>query len=282
MTKNIEYSHYAVLTNKIFDIAYDTKVKNILDCTFGMGEHSKYLSLLCPDYIDAIDLDECSKQFCASNINLIIGNFADIDSLLNKYYDFVLIDLGISIYQIMSDRGFSFKNNNFLDMRININQKIQAADILNIYSKDKLSYIFKTFGGEVFHEQIAYNICKYRLIEKICTTFQLNEIILKVKGFLIKKHSKKNIFMQVYQALRIVTNNEIYNIKQLLFKINNFVQQNAIILIVSFNSLESKIIINSMKQYNWNLIYKFVPNRLYEQYNCKHRSAILRVYQKYY
>lgn len=221
-----------------------------LDLTLGYGGHSKAILQKLNKFgkLIAFDIDEDAikssskllKKF--SNFEIISSNYKFFDIELNKrnidQVDGILIDLGVSSPQLDNvNRGFSYNKDSSLDMRMDKNNKLTADFIVNKYSLSELIRIFKEYGEEKKAFQIANEIIKFRNKQKINTTFDLVNIIKKIKKNQ-KKHPAKNIF----QALRIEVNDEINNLKEVLSKALNFLNKNGILVVISFHSLEDRIV----------------------------------------
>ena len=147
------------------------------------------------------------------------------------------------------DRGFSFESKSPLDMRMGIN-KFSAHDVLNKLNQDQISTILKYFGDEKDHKKIAFQLIKLRKNKKILNTDDLVEIIKKVK----KKNnfSKKNVATKSLQAIRIFVNNEVSELIKGLVEATKLLNPGAILIVVSFHSLEDKIVKYFFRTYSEN------------------------------
>ena len=170
--KILQFNHFSVMLNECID-ALNIKQNGIyVDCTLGGGGHSgeilKHLSndgrLISIDQ-DKYAIDYCEEKFKdKQNITFVKDNFKNLDFILEELnvqkVDGILMDLGISSYQIDTDeREFSYMRNGELDMRMDTSQDLTAKYIVNNYDEQKLSYIFKVYGEEKFHRKIANKIC---------------------------------------------------------------------------------------------------------------------------
>ena len=169
------------------------------------------------------------------------------------------MDLGVSSPQLDdSQRGFSFKSDGLLDMRMNQNHTETAADIVNNYDINELAYIFKVYGEERFAKRVAKFIVQYREeINQITTTSQLAQII---NNAIPKKEPGKDGATRSFQALRIKLNQEIDEIKKTLPIAFEYLKKNGRLAVISFHSLEDRIVKNFTKnKLQTDLIPKYIP-----------------------
>ncbi len=245
----IRNQHTPIMTNEILSYIDGEKNLSILDCTFGGGGHSKKF-LEKGHSVTAIDQDENSliiakelkKKF--SNIFFYKTNFKNLDllSLNIKKFNFILLDLGFSSNQLFdNDIGLSFKNNSKLNMNY-LGGKLNAYKIINFYDLEELQRVFHLFGEINQSKKLAKYIVDQRSKRKINTNFEFIEI-LRHSG--VNFRSKKIHFStQAFQALRIETNNELENLDTFLKKVHNFLENNAYLAVISFHSLEDRIVKN--------------------------------------
>ena len=294
----IANQHTPIMTNEILSYIDGKKNLSILDCTFGGGGHSKKF-LEKGHNVTAIDQDENSliiakelkKKF--SNIFFYKTNFKNLDllSLNTKKFNFILLDLGFSSNQLFdNDIGLSFKNNSKLNMNY-LGGELNAYKIINFYDLDELQRVFQLFGEINQSKKLAKYIVDQRSKRKINTNFEFIEI-LRNSG--VNFRSKKIHFStQAFQALRIETNNELENLDTFLKKVHNFLEINAYLAIISFHSLEDRIVKNYFRENkfkknnsfqnneNWgfeNLTKKPITATKFEiSKNNRSRSAKLRV-----
>ncbi len=224
-----------------------------VDATLGMGGHSEKIlahlnagHLYCFDQdADAIKLanERLSKNF--SNFTIIKSNFANLKTELNNLgvskIDGIVYDLGVSSLQFDEEsRGFSYRFDATLDMRMDISNTLSAKEVVNSYSFEQLSKVIYQYGGEKFSRQIASNICKQREIAPINTTFELVEIIKKSlpqKELRKKGHPAKKTF----QALRIEVNKELDVLSKSLEEAVEILNIGGRIAVITFQSLEDII-----------------------------------------
>ena len=276
------------------------------------GGHSKEILklldggiLVCIDRdIEAIDkAKNVLKDYEKNNeVILVQENHENIPEILNvlgiNKVDGILLDLGVSSYQIDNgERGFSYMHNGKLDMRMDNTTGITACDIINEYSLEELIRIFKEYGEEKFASKIAKEIVIQREKKKIETTFELNQIIEKVKPYTKKGHKSK----QVFQALRIEVNKEIVNLEDSVKNMIDVLKNKGRIAIITFHSLEDKAIkkvfkekegkctcpkdlpvcVCGYKSFGKNLTKKaIIPNEEEILENTRSKSAKLRVFER--
>ncbi len=250
----MKFEHFPVMLNECVD-ALNIKPNGVyIDCTLGGGGHSyEILKRLNSDgKLIAIDQDDYSIKYCVKkfegieNIKIIKGNFENINFIIKSLdlerVDGILMDLGVSSHQIdTEDRGFSYMRNSVLDMRMDRSNELTAESIINTYSEERLSEIFKIYGEERYHKKIASSIIKRRNIKPIRMTFDLVEIIDKViPGYesRIRGHSSKKVF----QALRIEVNRELEILENSIIDSINSLSIGGRIVIITFHSLEDKIV----------------------------------------
>ncbi len=262
----------------------------ILDCTFGGGGHTKALLDSCNCYVLGLDRDPQAlfrskeiKQKYKDRFDFRLLKFSELGTL-DKKFDAVLFDLGVSSFQLDEvERGFSFSKDARLDMRMSL-EGISAYDVINSFSEEDLADIILNYGDEPKAKKIASAIVNQRKISKVETTFQLADLIRNVLGFQYKqkKYSKIDSATKTFQAIRIFVNDELNEINQALNKISNILNDNAKIAIISFHSLEDRIIKNWAKSQKdlFSPINKDIIKAGEDEIlkNQRSRSAILRVF----
>ena len=228
-----------------------------VDGTLGRGGHSKLiLDRLTSGKLYCFDLDqeaikeskENLKNYC--NVEFIHDNFKNMSKYISNV-DGILLDLGVSSPQFDTpDRGFSYRNDGPLDMRMNKEDGITCEEVINNYSLEELTYLFKTYGEEKFAYKIAYNIVKQRQVKPIKTTFELVDIIKKSKP--AKELAKKgHPAKQCFQALRIEVNKELDSLKEFLDSFDSILNENGRVVIITFQSLEDKLVKAKFKELSY-------------------------------
>jgi 16S rRNA (cytosine1402-N4)-methyltransferase len=249
-------NHIPVMLDEIKSyIPLDKKI-NVIDATFGGGGYSNaILEEFNVEKLVAIDRDPISQVFAKNlsnkfkNFTLINGCFGNIDELVleqehkNKnLFDIIVFDLGLSSNQLDDpSRGFSFSKDGPLDMGMGINSK-KVSEIINHYSEFELAKIIFTLGEERLSRRIAKNIVQARKNKLIDSTFELAELIKKSFTFSQIKKSKINPATKTFQALRIYINDELNEITLALNKSINLLKPKGKLIIVSFQSLEDRIV----------------------------------------
>ena len=230
-----------------------------IDATLGFAGHSKEILKRIPQgHLYAFDQDdfaieksnETLKEI-SSNYTIIRSNFSNMKKELEKIgitkIDGILFDLGVSSAQLdIDERGFSYHKDAPLDMRMDTNNPISAYNIVNEYSKEDLTRILKEYGEEKYAHNIATNITKQRKIQPIKTTLELVDIIKK--SIPMKASRDKHPAKKTFQAIRIEVNNELEVLKQALDQALELLNINGRLCIISFHSLEDKIVKNKFQE----------------------------------
>lgn len=253
--------HYSVLLKESIDGLNIKDGGTYVDCTLGYAGHSKViLEKNKKGKLFAFDEDEnavkYSKEALSSigdNFTVFKENFANLKETLEKEnilkVDGFLFDLGFSSPQIDdAKRGFSFKLNAPLDMRMDTQNSLTAKDVVNTYSLEKLTEIFFKFAEEKYSKVIASAICKERKNKEIVTTFELVDIIQKAVGasYFYKNHPEREIF----QAIRIEVNNELSVIEKALPDAIDMLNKGGRICVITFHSLEDRLVKQIFKKYS--------------------------------
>lgn len=234
----------------------------VLDATLGGGGHARQiLKKISPNgKLIGLDADEAALKLAADALKdyhgsfiLINENFRNLDRALSKEniksLDAALFDIGISSYQLEDgSRGFSMKSDARLDMRMDRALKISAYDIVNRLKEKDLSDIIEKFGEERLHNRIARHIAQARSGKPIETTGELAEIIRKAVGFRYK-NSRIDPATRTFQALRIVVNDELAALEEGIKKAVPWLSPAARIAVISFHSLEDRIVKNLFRGY---------------------------------
>lgn len=224
-----------------------------VDATLGGGGHSSLiLSKLKKGHLYSFDQDDYAisrakekLDTVGNNYTIIKSNFVNLKERLNElgvyHIDGILYDLGVSSFQFdMEERGFSYRLDGPLDMRMNQNQELSAKTIVNEWPVSKLIEIFYRYGEEKFAKQIAFQIDKVRHEKEISTTFELVDIIksaLPQKVLKQKGHPAK----QVFQALRVAVNDELTVFEKSLLDALDMLNSDGRAVVITFQSLEDRI-----------------------------------------
>ena len=253
-----QFHHIPVLLNEVIT-GLNIKPSGIyVDCTMGGGGHSSEILKKLSSSGKLIGFDKdidackvCSEKFeNNSNVQIYNSDFKNAPEILKDLsgqIDGVLIDLGVSSYQIDSaERGFSFLHNARLDMRMNRSQKLTAYDVVNFYSEKDLLRILYDYGEEQNAKNIVKNILLARAQKLIETTFELKDII--EKSFPKKVvYGKGGVSKQTFQAIRIEVNQELEGLKTCIESLIKFLKPGGRFAIISFHSLEDRIVKNAFK-----------------------------------
>ena len=290
--------HNPVLLEESIDSLEIKKNGVYVDLTFGGGGHSKEIlkRLNKEGKIIAFDTDEdaLQNQINDSRFIFLRQNFIYLMQNLSffkiKKIDGLIADLGVSSHQFdIKERGFSYDDDNELDMRMDVNQNINAIKIVNTYSEQKLADLFFYNGDLTNSRRISKLICDYRKNIEIKNSNQLND---SLKPILNKGYENK-FLARIYQSLRIEVNDEIGCLKKLLNQIPKVLKPNGIASIITYHSIEDRLVKRFFKNGNFNKepekdefgniktifkIKKFIkPNDLEIKENPRSRSAKLRV-----
>ena len=250
-TINLE-KHFPVLLNELVSIISPLYGGTFIDCTFGAGGYSKKILENNLNNIIALDRDNSvnsiANQFLTKykkRFKFYNKKFSDIDQIKEDNIKAIIFDLGYSLNQISDlNRGISFNSKGKLDMRMGLND-FSCDDVISKMSQQSLFKIFKYFGDEKYAKPISKKIVQLRKNKKIKTE-NLVEIIDGVK----KKKSGKNKSTKVFQALRIFVNKEITELIYGLIKAYNILPVGGVIAVVTFHSIEDKIVKFFFKEYS--------------------------------
>lgn len=290
--------HNPVLLEESIDSLEIKKNGVYVDLTFGGGGHSKEIlkRLNKEGKIIAFDTDEdaLQNQINDSRFIFLRQNFIYLMQNLSffkiKKIDGLIADLGVSSHQFdIKERGFSYEGDNELDMRMDVNQNINAIKIVNTYSEQKLADLFFYNGDLTNSRRISKLICDYRKNIEIKNSNQLNDSLKPI----INKGYENKFLARIYQSLRIEVNDEIGCLKKLLNQIPKVLKPNGIASIITYHSIEDRLVKRFFKNGNFNKepekdefgniknifkIKKFIkPNDLEIKENPRSRSAKLRV-----
>lgn len=258
-------THIPVLLNETINVLNPEPGEFFIDGTFGSGGHSsEILKRVLPDgKLLGVDWDErnieLGKSIIKGQLTRVIfeqGNYADLPEILKKYNlskaNGLLLDLGFSSEQIENlGKGFSFLKDEPLIMRYDNKNEMTAAEVVNSFSEKDLSDIFYKYGEERFSRSIAKKIVGERKKEKILTTSRLVEII---KQAVPKSYEKGRIHpaTRTFQALRIFVNAELENLEKLLKNLGKIIKTGGRVAIISFHSLEDRIVKNYFREMDKN------------------------------
>lgn len=290
--------HIPVLQKEVLQYLDPESNEHFIDCTFGGGGHAlAILEKIAPrGKILGIDWSaEMIKDIkIKNNLILVCANFAHLKEIVKEKkfarVDGILFDLGYSSWHLEeSGRGFSFKSKEPLDMRYSPENQLSAEKILNDWSKFDIERILREYGEEKFASEIAENIVEERKVRAIKNTLQLVEIIRKsVRGRPACRRGRQQIHpaTRTFQALRIAVNDELNNLQQALPQALEILQSGGRLVVISFHSLEDRIVKNFLKQESERCLLKILTKKpitpSFQEFkiNPRARSAKLRAAQK--
>jgi 16S rRNA (cytosine1402-N4)-methyltransferase len=288
--------HKPVLLREVSEGLKVKKDGKYIDATLGGGGHS-FEILKLGGIVLGIDVDKDAIAYIEGikpeNLTLARGNFRDIDKIarLNNFDRVagIIFDLGVSSHQIDDPkRGFSFQNQGPLDMRMDEELGVRALDLIKILTKGELNEIFTEFGEETRAWAISNAIVRARNIKPIETTDELARIIeegLKIKG-LGRGETRADQSKKVFQALRIVVNDELNALSQALPKALGLLEKEGRLCVISFHSLEDRIVKRKFLEFGEKKLGRIitekpiVPTETEVRKNVRARSAKLRIFEK--
>jgi 16S rRNA (cytosine1402-N4)-methyltransferase len=293
--------HTPVMLKEVLEYLDPLPGEIIVDATFGFGGHSRKImeSMGEGGNLVAIDRDRESLALAreslgelSNRIRFAHGNFSDLDTILKglniNRIDGILFDLGISSFQLSdTQRGFSFQTDGPLDMRMDRDSYISASDLVNNLKEEELSQLLKDFGQERWHNRIARLVVQERSRHPISTTKQLSDIIIsaippKYRRFHYRIHPATRSF----QAMRIAVNRELESLEAAIAKSIGLLNPGARICVISFHSLEDRIVKFAFKKFASEGAIKILtpkpltPKESETKDNPRSRSAKFRVAEK--
>lgn len=288
LNETIDYLLNNSIGNTGKDNAVDSKKRVYVDCTLGGGGYTKKILDFSPQdtIVIAVDRDvhaiEHSGKVLSNYSNRVIymqRNFGDISDIIKtagyENVNGIVMDLGLSTYQLSHEAGFSYQFDTPLDMRADKDQRLTAKDILNTYDQKELARIFFSYGEMRYSRQIANEIVLSRKIKLFETTFDLVELIRsKVPPRFLNSDLSK-----LFQAIRIEVNNELENLEQVLTDATDVLEEGGRIVAVSYHSLEDRIVKNAFRSDEKLRVLTKKPIEASEEeiaINIRSRSAKLR------
>lgn len=280
-------NHYSVLLNESINLLNVEDGKIYLDCTVGGGGHSSEILRRIPHGFlygfdqDAFAITKATNRLneIGNNFKIYQDNFVNLGNYFNEYtLDGIIYDLGVSSFQFdLPERGFSYRFDGPLDMRMNQDGLLTASDIVNTYSESELTRIFHQYGEEKYASSIARRIVKERSTKRIETTFELVEI---VKASMPAKELRKpgHPAKQVFQALRIEVNHELDYLEKSLQDALKALKVNGTLVVITFHSLEDRIVKQLFKKMTTLDLPKgipFIPEGYQVKYELVNSKIIL-------
>ena len=255
---NHEY-HKPVLYKETIENIIDKRPLIYVDCTLGGGGHTEGILKNSTEdsKVIAIDQDDQAIKFAKkrlekyeNKLQIFKDNFKNLDTVIYlggyEKVDRILMDIGVSSTQLDDiERGFSYKYEAKLDMRMNRDLKISAWDVVNKFSEKEIADIIYKYGEEPKSRKIAKNIVEYRKNKSIDTTIELSNSVIKSLGTRLKKHPSKRTF----QAIRIFVNKELEVLEEAMDKAINLLNDKGKLLIITFHSLEDRMVKEKFRKY---------------------------------
>ncbi len=254
------FKHYSVLLNETVE-GLNIKPGGIyVDGTLGGGGHASQVCRRLSSGGRLIGIDQDKDAIAAATerlkdyqdrVTIVRSNYEQIDKVLGDLgiskVDGIYLDLGVSSYQLdTAERGFSYRYDAPLDMRMDDRNPVTAADIVNDYTESQLFHMIKNYGEDRFAQNIAKHICKYRETKRIETTFELSDIIsgaIPARVRATSGHPAKRTF----QAIRIELNRELDVLEDSIDKMIDSLQEGGRLCIITFHSLEDRIVKNKFR-----------------------------------
>ena len=253
----MEFKHISVLLNETIESLGIVSDGIYVDGTAGGAGHSKEIAKrLDKGLLIALDRDPeavkvATERLEGYNAKVINSNFSEMDKVLSELeidgVNGILLDLGVSSYQLdNAERGFSYHKDAPLDMRMS-SSGVTAGDLVNNLSAEELTDIFYKYGEEKFSSRIARKIVEERSKKAIETTLELAEIIAGAVPAAARRdgHPARKVF----QALRIAVNGELESLEKVLDKAFNLLKAEGRLAIITFHSLEDRMVKNKFKEY---------------------------------
>ncbi len=282
--------HTPVLKTEVIEALHVAKGKKYIDATLGGAGHTEEI-LKVGGVVLGIDTDaeaiaqgkERLKEY--KNYTLVQGNFRNLEEIAKKngflHIDGILFDLGVSSHQLDTpERGFSYRFTDApLDLRMSQRDGDTAAQLVNRMTEGDLYECIGKFGEEQLALPIARALCRTRQIKKIET---VGDVVLVIQDVAGSKEQAVPILSRVFQALRIVVNDELESLKSALEQSRKILKPEGRLVVISFHSLEDRIVKQYMKGQGWKVLTKHPiiasEREVYE--NKRSRSAKLRVAEK--
>ena len=311
----MEFKHTPIMLFECLEALNIKKDGIYVDGTLGGAGHSQEIlkRLNSNGLLIGIDKDDDALKVSNERLLKIGSNFktvksdfknmiAVLDNLNLEKIDGVLLDLGVSSYQLDNgERGFSYRFDAPLDMRMDTTKNFSAYNVVNEYSEQELTRIFYEYGEENWSKKIAQNICLARKEKPIETTFELVDIIKKTIPLKLQYNEKGHPAKRIFQAIRIEVNGELNNLDTVLKDVAKRLNKGGRIAVITFHSLEDRIVKNAFKDLSEGCICPkyfpvctcnhkqvgkvvnkkaIIPSCEEQQENTRSQSAKLRVFEK--
>lgn len=289
--RKYEDKHIPVMPKEVIEHLIWKKDGIYVDCTVGEGGHTSLMASVSPNiFVIGLDIDSevlniAEKNLSSfSNVKLFKSSYVDLPVVLKalniEKVSGILIDLGISTYQLKAEgRGFTFNRDEPLDMRMNLEQKKTAYDVVNFYSEKELADIIFKYGEERFSRRIARSIVNSRPIN---STLELVEAIRKALPPQEIRKRKRHFATKTFQAIRIEVNGELSNIENFLNNVPDLLEIGGRLAVISFHSLEDRLVKHFIKNSNKlrQIVGPIIPSKEEIDENPRARSAKLRIAER--
>ena len=310
----MEFKHKSVLLHETVDGLAIKPDGIYVDGTLGGGGHSYEICkrLSANGRLIGIDQDDAAIAAATARLSefkdrvtIVRSNYCNMESVLHQLgidkVDGIVLDLGVSSYQLDTvERGFSYKYDTDLDMRMDRRQTLTAKDIVNQYSEKELFRIFRDYGEEQFAQNIAKHIVRNRAEKEIETTFELNEIIKA--AIPAKMRTNGHPSKRVFQAIRIECNKELDVLRDTMDTMVSLLNPEGRLSIITFHSLEDRIVKSAYRKYEnpctcppefpvcvcgqkplGKAVFRkpILPGKEELEENSRSKSAKLRVFEKF-
>ena len=257
-----QFSHIPVLLDETLELLAPARGGIFVDGTLGGGGHAEAVLSRLPESGRLIGIDRDWEAVHAAGDRLsafggrftaLHGNFFDMRALLNGIgvtaVDGILLDLGVSSHQLDThERGFSYKSEAPLDMRMDQQASLSARDVVNTYSEEALARVIWTYGEERFSRRIAERICRLREQSPIETTLQLAQIVRDAMPAKYRNEPQQPA-RRTFQALRIEVNSELSGLDQAVEQACDLLQKGGRLCIITFHSLEDRIVKQAFRRF---------------------------------
>lgn len=298
--------HIPVLSHEAVELLInnDLKKKTYVDGTLGAGGYARLICkntndtdkvIVIDKDINAISFAKKDLEFCANKLKILRGNFGEVKKLLLEIgitsISGIVLDLGLSSFQLEHEEGFSYMRDTKLDMRASKEEALTATDVINEYDAKSLEKIFEEYGDLGKARRLVTAIIAARRKKTIETTFELVEVI--ENEYKLGRKNRMDFLSKIFQALRIEVNSEMKNLASVLEQSLELTESGGRIVVVSYHSLEDRMVKNFFRDHYYkkqennesekflNILTKkpVIPGLQEIKSNRRSRSAKLRAAQ---
>lgn len=257
-----EFKHIPIMLKEVLELLKPERGGIYADGTLGGGGHSEAILTALPDGgklygidrdMDAINAASKRLEPFGDKFTAVHGNFFDMKELMHQRgvdkLDGILMDLGVSSYQLdAAERGFSYKEDAPLDMRMDKSAAFSAYDVVNGYGSEQLFRIIKDYGEERYASRIANAIVKNRAEKPIATTLELADIIARSMPAAARREAQHPA-KRTFQAIRIEVNNELGGLEKAIEDAHDLLAPGGVMAVITFHSLEDRIIKQAFRRF---------------------------------